>query len=330
MKKKMNKQYILFLLLLPLLWACEDEDVKTPDARFTVSATEVSVNETVTFTYTGSEAKQVVVFPGDEGHDYALKSSGNTGFVVNKGICTYSYKKPGQYTAVLVATNYDKEADNIVFSTAEITITVEDDRTGLRVISLKKDILNKEIPAQVIDESVIFFAVPYSVRVSGRDVAVNVAQQRLELTAYSDVAVIKLNDEVFKSTTKYDLTQPTTLRVEAASGDAKAYQVEVLRYPIFETFSINGVNGTKQYSEFDFNKLYITVTLPAGTDVTALIPSFSSNDAKSVMVGEANQVSGETAVDFSSAVSYTLKTWKPGSEETLWCETEVEVTVVLN
>lgn len=325
----MNKQNILLLFLLFFLWSCEDDDVTTPVAQFTVSATEVSVNETVTFTYTGSDAKQVVVYPGDAGHDYELKASSNTGLVVNKGTLTYSYKKPGEYKAVLVASNYDKEANDIVYSTAEINITVEDDRTGLRVVSLKKDIFNKEIPGQIIDDKILF-AVPYYVRVSNRDVVINVAQQRLELSTYSDVAVIKMNDEVYKATTKYDLSKSMAIKVESAAGDVKENQVEVLRYPVFENFIINGVEGTVQYSEFDFDKIYVTVTLPVGTDVTALVPTFNSKDAQTVMIGETTQVSGQTAVNLKNPVTYKLKTWKSGFENSLFCETEIEVTVAFN
>lgn len=311
-----------------LLFACEEEEVTAPVARFTVSSNEVSVNETVTFEYTGSSAKQVAVYTGDEGHNYSLKTSGNSGFVVNKGILTYSYKKPGRYTAVLVASNYDKEGKEILFSVDSTVITVEDDRTDLRVISLKKDIYNKEIPGQIID-SQIFFAVPYKVRVSGRDVAVNIAQQRMDITAFSEVATIWVNDAPYVATTKYDLSKPVVIKTVSASGDEKEYEVVTLRYPIFEQFSINGVNGTVQYSDFDFDKLTVTVTLPAGSNPASLIPAFASADAQSILVGETAQVSGETTVDFTAPVTYRLKTWKPEAESTLFCETEIEVTVIV-
>jgi PKD repeat protein len=323
------KQKFIYALLLLLLFACEkEEEVTAPVARFTVSSNEVSVNETVTFEYTGSGAKQVAVYTGDQGHDYSLKTSGNSGLVVNKGILTYSYKKPGRYTAVLVASNYDKEGKDIVFAVDSTIITVEDDRTDLRVISLKKDIYNKEIPGQIIDRRILF-AIPYKVRVSGRDVAVNIAQQRLEIAAFSDAATVLVNDETFGATTRYNLSNPLSVKIVSAAGDEKEYEAVTLRYPIFESFSINGAAGTVQYSDFDFDKLSVTVTLPAGTNPASLVPVFASNDAQTVHIGETAQVSGETAIDFTHPVTYRLKTWKPEAESTLFCETEVEVKVII-
>ncbi|MDE6306505.1 MAG: hypothetical protein K2L90_07950, partial [Muribaculaceae bacterium] len=90
------KKY-LFYILLPLLAAsCDDDDkVVMPDASFTMSADEVSIYETVTYTYTGSPSTQVVIYTGDTGHNFDLKNDGNSGFVVNDGVATYAYKEPG-------------------------------------------------------------------------------------------------------------------------------------------------------------------------------------------------------------------------------------------
>ena len=53
------------------------------------------------------------------------------------------------------------------------------------------------------------------------------------------------------------------------------------------------------------NGLYIDVTVPIATDVTALIATFTTTGA-SVAVGVTAQVSGVTANDFTSAVTYTV------------------------
>ncbi len=320
---------ILLLLLVLFAVSCEDDDVTRPIAAFNVSETIVPVNKSVTFEYTGTGAKQVVIYPGDEGHDYELKSSGNTGFVVNKGIYTYSYKKAGVYKAVLVANNYDKEADNIVYETAEVTITVEDNRADLRSISLKKDIYNKELPGVIINDKILF-AVPYKVRVSNRDVAVNVERQRLDILAISDAAAISLDGSEYIATTRYDLSQPLSVKVQSPAGDVKEYQTELLRYPIFEKFNINGVEGVVKYSDFDFDKVFIEVALPVGTGTTSLRPVFTSADAKTIEINGTLQESGVSTVDFSRPVIYTLKTWNGNNENTLFCESEIEVTVVLN
>lgn len=324
----MKKSYFIYLLLILFVYSCDNEEILTPVADFTISESVVTVNETVTFEYLGTGAKQAVIYTGDEGHNYELKAQSNTGFVVNKGFLTYSYKKPGQYKVVLVATNYDKEGNEIVYSTAEKEITVQDDRTDIRKISLKRDLYNKELLGQVIDETILF-AVPYKIRISGRDIDANLSQQRLEVSAYSDVAQVMVNGEAYNSSTKYDLTNPVVLSVKSASGSSKDYTIETLRYAIFETFSINGVDGTVQYSDFNFEKIFINVTLPAGTDVTGLIPVFSSADAESIRINGTEQISGQTPVDFSTPATYTLKHAKAGYEDTLFAESEVEVSVVL-
>lgn len=321
----MKKINIISLLFILLMYSCDNEEVTVPNADFTISSNTLSVNETVTFNYTGTSARQVVIYTGDVGHDYSLKEESNTGLVLNKGILTYSYKKPGVYKAVLVATNYDKEGKEIIFDTAEAEIIVEDDRTDLRIISLKKDIYNKEIQGRIVDNKILF-AVPYKVRINNRDIVINVAQQRIELSAYSDAAKLTVNGESYQANTKYNLNNPVNIKIESDAGDTKEYEVVVLRYPIFETYTINDITGTITYSDFDFDKVNISVTLPAGTDVKALKPVFSSADAQTVKISDADQISGETSIDFTHPATYLLRTWDIENEN-LFSETEIEVTV---
>lgn len=68
----------------------------------------------------------------------------------------------------------------------------------------------------------------------------------------------------------------------------------------FSHFSINDVNATSLTSD------YIDVRLPYGTDVTRLKPLFVSNGCE-VYVNGVLQTSGESEVNFSSPVIYTIK-----------------------
>ena len=324
----MKKSCFIYLLLVLLVCSCEKEEVLNPIADFAISKITLSVNETVTFEYTGSISKQVVIYTGDEGHDYELKNQSNTGLVVNKGILTYSYKKPGRYKVVLVATNYDKEGKEIIFDTAEKEVVVEDDRTDLRQISLKRDLYNKELLGQ-ITENMILFTVPYKIRISGRDIAADISKQRLEISALSNTAEIMVDGAAYNSSTKYDLTKPVVLEVKSASGDSKQYTIETVRYAVFEDFNINGVAGVVQYSDFNFEKTLIKVTLPVGTNVTNLTPIFSSLDTESIKIADVEQTSGQSTVNFSNPVTYTLKNWKDGHEDNIYAESKIEVSVVL-
>ncbi|MDH4161175.1 MAG: DUF1566 domain-containing protein [Nitrospirota bacterium] len=65
-------------------------------------------------------------------------------------------------------------------------------------------------------------------------------------------------------------------------------------------FSLDGVAGT-----INETAKTISVTMPYGTNVTALVATFTSTGA-SVKVGSAVQTSGTTANDFTNPVSYTV------------------------
>jgi len=65
-------------------------------------------------------------------------------------------------------------------------------------------------------------------------------------------------------------------------------------------FSLNSIAGT-----IDENAKKISVIMPSGTNVTALVATFTTT-GKSVAVNSIVQVSGTTANDFSSSVTYTV------------------------
>ncbi len=80
----------------------------------------------------------------------------------------------------------------------------------------------------------------------------------------------------------------------------------------FPALSVNGtVNGTN-----------IAVTVPIGTDVTALVANFTASAKATVKVGDVAQVSGETANNFSSPVVY-----KVTAESGITAEYTITVTV---
>ena len=68
-----------------------------------------------------------------------------------------------------------------------------------------------------------------------------------------------------------------------------------------KTFSLNEVAGT-----IDEVEKTITVIMHSGTDVKALVATFTTSTGASVTVGSTIQVSGTTANDFTSPVVYTV------------------------
>lgn len=309
------KKSLFYILLVLFFTACDEHDeIVMPEADFVMSASEVSVYETVTFNYTGSPATQVVVYTGDPGHNYELKEEGNSGFVVNKGVATYAYKTPGTYEVVMIATNYDRFGNGqSLMSVTRKSITVKDDDNELRSLSLKKDLYNKELPAEIVGNQ-LRLAVPEKVRVNNRDIAVNLKAQRLEVSTMSANAAILLNGDPIVTTKKYDLTQELTLSVVAASGDVRDYSIHALSLPSFTSFSVGNATGTVTYSNYDFNKCTVTISIPSGTDLTNVIPTFVSTSAKKIYLNGVEQVSGVTAVDFTSPVEYELVNFEEGNE----------------
>ncbi|MES1982536.1 MAG: ice-binding family protein [Pseudomonadota bacterium] len=105
-------------------------------------------------------------------------------------------------------------------------------------------------------------------------------------------------------TTTNDFSNPVTYTVTDANGATTTYTVNVTVAPTsartITAFSINGVAGTINQTD-----RVIAVPLPAGTDRTALAPTFTTLGA-SVMVGTTPQVSGTTANNFTSPVTYTV------------------------
>ena len=94
---------------------------------------------------------------------------------------------------------------------------------------------------------------------------------------------------------------PLVFTVKAADGSTQKYTVTVgiAKNPLI-AFSLNGIPGKINEAQRS-----VSVTMPYGADVTALVATFTTSDA-SVKVGSTVQVSGTTAHDFSTPIVYTI------------------------
>lgn len=97
---------------------------------------------------------------------------------------------------------------------------------------------------------------------------------------------------------------PVLYTVYATDGTTVQYTVTASVAPItgkaVTAFSLGGVAGT-----VDETAKTVSVTMPSGTDLTALIATFTTTGA-SVTVGSTLQKSGTTANNFSTPASYTV------------------------
>jgi len=105
-------------------------------------------------------------------------------------------------------------------------------------------------------------------------------------------------------TTTNNFTAPVKYTVTAADGTTATYTVTVTVAPItakaITSYSLAGVDGT-----INETAKTISVTLPSGSSVTALVATFTTT-AAGVKVGPVVQKSGTTANNFTSPVTYTV------------------------
>ena len=108
-------------------------------------------------------------------------------------------------------------------------------------------------------------------------------------------------------TTTNNFTAPVAYTVTAADGSTATYNVSASLSSVtakaIGNFSFVGFPGTA--ATINEAAKTIAVTVPNGTDVTALVTSFSATGS-TVKVGGVTQTSGTTPNDFSAPVSYTV------------------------
>ncbi|MDO8412961.1 MAG: ice-binding family protein [Gallionellaceae bacterium] len=106
-------------------------------------------------------------------------------------------------------------------------------------------------------------------------------------------------------TTPNDFTSPVTYTVTAADATTATYIVTVTVAPAsakaITAYSLAGVAGT-----INETAKTIAVTMPFGTNVTALVATFTSTGAGVPTVGGVNQVSGTTPNDFTTSKAYIV------------------------
>jgi len=199
-----------------------------------------------------------------------------------------------------------------------------------RIISTETDILtfgfNALIPAisgtvNAVDH-IVTLTVPY-----GTDVTALVATFTLSPYATTQVSTV---DQI-SGTTANDFSSPVTYTVTAEAANTQDWVVTVNITPAsaetdFITFGFNAlipaVSGTVNAVDHT-----VTLTVPYGTDVTALVATFTLSPYATAQVSTVDQISGTTANDFSSPVTYTVTAEATNTQD--WVVT-VDITTGIN
>ncbi len=318
------KKYIPLLALALVMAACSDEVAEQPRAAIELDKNIAEINESLVMRFTGS-ADNVVVFPGDEGQDYERLSEGNSGLVVNKGLFTYAYSTPGTYKLVCVATNHANEGLSLLSDTCSVWVRVIDDVTEITRLSAPQ-VLYDEVFASLHGDKDWVLALPKRMRFSNsdRNVALN---QRLKFYIPSQSTQVFIDGEPYQSNTRYNLANMLEVKTVSNEGSERVYKLHTLNYGEFSTFSLAGVRGTLQRTEFDYSYSELDITLPAGTDVTALAPEFTlSGDNVRVYVDGIEQQTGVSTQDFTTPVTYRFVTTST-ADPSISVESTCKVTV---
>lgn len=306
-KMKKLSNIIILAMMAVMLAACsgENQEARTPVASITVNADRLEINQSMEIRFNGV-ADQVVIFTGDNGHDYDLRNESNTGFVMNKGLFTYSYSVPGKFKVVCVATTYDTYmGDNMKTDITTFEVTVSDDVTTIDKVS--SSITPNIYYAELIDDVNWVMRVPAKQLYNNREIPLNATRQRQTFEIASDSSRIYVDNEPYAINNYYDLTKVHDIRVTANSGDRRDYKLYTLIYPEFKAISINGEKATLTRNAFYQNLQTYTFSLPQNTDISNVIPEFRLDDDVRFYAGD-TEIKQGTAIDLTKTdVKYSLR-----------------------
>ncbi|MDR2087314.1 MAG: hypothetical protein LBP72_09095 [Dysgonamonadaceae bacterium] len=303
-------------------FSCE-ETVDAPHLEAGINKNQLTVNESMIIDFAGSTADNIVVYPGDDRQNYDLREQSNTGLVVNKKRFTYSYRVPGEYKVVCLASTSGDRATNLKFDSCSFTVKVIDDQTEIERISCPQ-IIRNEVFAEKRANDEWLMLLPRSAIYNKREQQVALSQQ-LRFIIQSDSTKIFVNGNAFSAMTKYNLAEPINILVRSNFGTERPYKLYTVNYPRFSSFQLAGINGTPALNEFDYSASVMNVTLPVGTDVSRLTPVFTTFlPSEKVYIGNTEQQPGVSTVDFTQEVTYRLVSAVPGKPEM-----QAEATVVV-
>jgi hypothetical protein len=125
------------------------------------------------------------------------------------------------------------------------------------------------------------------------------------------------------------LSSPVDILVKSNFGTERPYKLYTINYPRFNSFKLLGVDGTAKLDEFNYSTYIINVTLPSGTNVSSLVPEFTTSlpSSDKVYIGHTEQIPGVSTVDFTQEVTYRIVSTVPGKPD---MQSESKVVVKIN
>jgi len=338
--------FIKILLLNGLLTGCASESfIKdiyvNPVASFTTTKTEYEVHESVLFTNTG-EAQKFVVYPGDSLHKYNV--SYNTGYATaSNGTFSFAYNEPGTYKAIWVASSINEKGE-IITAVDSTQINVVATNGGL------DNFLIYNIYKMTDYSSAIFFS-STGVSISKDTILCPILFDawRPSLAVNSIKAPQLINFRLASSLSKFIWVDNNGLEreiktansasrivnflkngslavqqfiVKTASGFNSNYYIAPVIIPKMTKFTVNGINGTITRDIAYYNRYNVSISLPTGTDLSSIVPTFEimNNDVNlvggniEVTVNGVMQTSGSSVLNASGkTLIYNVKSYLLGT-----------------
>jgi len=310
MKKTIYTIVMVLMVLLTVSCADDNEKARTPIAAASISTQELAINQTMKIEFTGV-ADQVVIYTGDKDHNYGLRESGNTGYVVNKGEFTYSYSQPGTFHVVCIATTYDTYmAGGLRQDSTSFDVTVIDDVT--KITNISSYINPNTYFAEELDDVNWVLCLPTKQVYNNKEIALNAKRQRLSFEIGSTATEIYVDEVAYNKNTYYDLTQEHDIKVISNYGTVRNYKLFTLIYPELKTIKANGVVGKLQRNAFYQDKLTYEFTLTNETDPKAVVLDFTLDDHVK-LYGDGVEIKSGDTVDLAENKTYTLVRTSPSN-----------------
>jgi len=343
-----------------LFLGCENKEYFIqPKAEFNLTPKSASVLDLIILQVTG-EGQYFTFFTGDEGHNYDSISAGDVGLSPNpQGELIHSYRKPGTFKIVLVATGYDHDARETVRKTMEKTIVISENRNTIEKIDFgtfgayfsgADDFLNFTQEGAIFQDDRIIKVYLYQYarlfNLSTRYPYTSASEIPVTplITLDSEVAVVTVDGAQVGSgehvihVDNNDALIPKTYTVTANDGSIKEYTVGLMFIPEFRTFTIadktvsteNVMDHMSSYlvDPLTYHKFYIELTVDQATDLTDLIAVFSLWDENvEITIDGVLQESGVTANDFTNPLTYTLLYKQPGFNEVFQSKSNITVSL---
>jgi len=279
----------------PVTYTVTAADASTKTYTVTVTVASQSAKEITAFSFTTPPATGVI-----NGANIAL----TVPFGTNINALVANFTTTGASVAVGATPQISGTTANNFTNPVTYTVTAADTSTKSYVVTVMvaanptKDITAfsfiKPAATGVINGTNISVIVPFGTKINALTASFLTTGSYVTVGGATQVSGITTNS----------FTRPVTYKVTAADASIKNYTV---------TVAVAG-QSTKDITAFNFNNpavtgvitgTNITLTVPFGTNVSSLVPTFTITGS-SVKVGGVTQVSGSTAKNFTNPVTYTV------------------------